>query len=133
MKESKLEIIVISPEDTSPYTPLLVHLVLQITCVYRLSGTTASAACGLSLAEEPVRHKNRTIEFYKACLESIDFQSKICKCRAACRDVRTLDVPSYRLVLAPLIKLRIRFSFGLNHHIDRGAFNSFLSHCIKPL
>ncbi|KAK4553997.1 hypothetical protein LTR86_008838 [Recurvomyces mirabilis] len=92
LDDKKFEIIVISPEDTSPYTPLL-----------------ASAACGLfdfSLAEESIRHKGRRLTYLQARVENVDFQAKSCKCLSACDDVRGGEgrafVVSYdRLILAP--------------------------------
>ncbi|KAK5175885.1 uncharacterized protein LTR77_001025 [Saxophila tyrrhenica] len=91
LDDKKFDITVISPEETSPYTPLL-----------------ASAACGLfdfSLAEEPIRHKSKNISYYKARVQSVDFDSKTCKCRAACDvdggSTREFDVSYDRLILAP--------------------------------
>ncbi|KAK3670841.1 hypothetical protein LTR78_009285 [Recurvomyces mirabilis] len=92
LDDKKFEIIVISPEDTSPYTPLL-----------------ASAACGLfdfSLAEEPIRHKSRQLTYLQARVEDVDFHTKTCKCMSACDDVRAgegraFEVSYDRLILAP--------------------------------
>ncbi|KAF2094739.1 FAD/NAD(P)-binding domain-containing protein [Rhizodiscina lignyota] len=91
LDSKKFDITIVSPEETSAYTPLL-----------------ASAACGLfdfSIAEEPVRHKSKNIAFYKARVENVDFAAKTCKCRAACEieggDMRVFDVPYDRLILAP--------------------------------
>ncbi|KAF2161482.1 hypothetical protein M409DRAFT_69814 [Zasmidium cellare ATCC 36951] len=70
LDDKKFNITVISPEDTSPYTPLL-----------------ASAACGLfdfSLAEEPIRHKSKRITYYKGLVERIDFNLSVCKCHSTC-------------------------------------------------
>jgi NADH:ubiquinone reductase (non-electrogenic) len=66
LDESKFSITVVSPETTTPYTPLL-----------------ASAACGLydfSIVETPIRHTKRHIKFIKARVEAIDFKSKTVKC-----------------------------------------------------
>ena len=68
----------------------------------------ASAACGLfdfSLAEEPIRHKSKRMEYYKATVLHIDFDLKTLKCKSECdvhdgRD-RYFDVQYDRLVLAP--------------------------------
>jgi len=88
----KFNITVISPNDTSPYTPLL-----------------ASAACGLfdfTLAEEPIRHKSKNITYYKGIVESVDFNMNICKCRSTC-DVegvagnKQFNVFYDQLILAP--------------------------------
>ncbi|TEA16016.1 putative NADH dehydrogenase [Colletotrichum sidae] len=67
---SKYDIKVISPVRTIQYTPLL-----------------ASAACGLfnfRLAEEPVRRKHRAdLQYFKAAAESVDFDARVVRCRAA--------------------------------------------------
>ncbi|KJX92937.1 FAD/NAD(P)-binding domain-containing protein [Zymoseptoria brevis] len=91
LNDSKFDIVVISPEETRPYTPLL-----------------ASAACGIfdfSVAEEPVRRQSRRITFYKARVESVDFDGKTCACRSECDvqdgDSRRFDVSYDRLILAP--------------------------------
>jgi NADH:ubiquinone reductase (non-electrogenic) len=68
----KYDIIVISPDRTSAYTPLL-----------------ASAACGLFnfyLAEEPVRSKGRKISYVKAWVDSINFEKKVVNCHPAFDD-----------------------------------------------
>ena len=66
LDETKYSITLISPETTTPYTPLL-----------------ASAACGLydfGLVSVPVRHTDKHIKFVKATVEGIDFKAKIVKC-----------------------------------------------------
>ncbi|KAI5368391.1 Putative FAD/NAD(P)-binding domain, FAD/NAD(P)-binding domain superfamily [Septoria linicola] len=91
LNEKKFDITVISPWDTSPYTPLL-----------------ASAACGLfdfSLAEEPIRHKSKRMNYFKATVQSIDFDQKLCKCKSECdahdgKD-KYFEVSYDRLILAP--------------------------------
>ncbi|KAK5734150.1 hypothetical protein LTR17_009133 [Elasticomyces elasticus] len=91
LDEEKFNIILISPDETSPHTSLL-----------------ASAACGLVdfyLAEEQIRHKSRKLTYYKARVEDVDFIRKVCRCRSAC-DVhggkdRLFEVKYDRLVLAP--------------------------------
>ncbi|KAK5729252.1 hypothetical protein LTR15_002394 [Elasticomyces elasticus] len=91
LDEEKFNVVVISPEETSPRTSLL-----------------ASAACGLvdfSLAEEQIRHKSRQLTYYKARVEEVDFIRKVCRCRSAC-DVtggkdRLFEVKYDRLILAP--------------------------------
>jgi NADH:ubiquinone reductase (non-electrogenic) len=73
LDSNKYSITVISPETTTPYTPLL-----------------ASAACGLyefNLVETPVRHTNKRIKFVKARVESIDFKAKNVKCIPAFDDL----------------------------------------------
>jgi len=73
LDEIQYSITVISPETTTPYTPLL-----------------ASAACGLyefSVVETPIRHTNKKIKFVKARVEDIDFQAKTVKCIPAFDDL----------------------------------------------
>ncbi|KAK3618289.1 hypothetical protein LTR56_024732 [Elasticomyces elasticus] len=91
LDEERFNVVVISPEETSPHTSLL-----------------ASAACGLvdfSLAEEQVRHKSRKLTYYKARVEDVDFIRKVCICRSACDIVRgdskVFEVKYDRLILAP--------------------------------
>jgi NADH:ubiquinone reductase (non-electrogenic) len=78
-----------------------------------LTVAKASAACGLfdfSLAEEPVRRKSKRQEYYQARVETVDFESKICKCRAVYGlegEGRTFDVSYDRLILAPGYGLRV--------------------------
>jgi NADH:ubiquinone reductase (non-electrogenic) len=86
---SQYDVTIISPESTTPYTPLL-----------------ASAACGLfnfSLAEEPVRHKSKAIRFYQACVVDIDFEKRTCVCQPAFSRLsdRTFNVEYDHLVIAP--------------------------------
>ncbi|MCJ1401697.1 hypothetical protein MMC11_004914 [Xylographa trunciseda] len=66
LDDKKFNITIISPETTSPYTPLL-----------------ASAACGLydfSLAEESIRRKSKRFKYIKAYVDNIDLDKKICFC-----------------------------------------------------
>jgi NADH:ubiquinone reductase (non-electrogenic) len=73
LDESKYSITVISPETTTPYTPLL-----------------ASAACGLydfSSVETPIRHTGKRIKFIKARVNQIDFNSKTVKCTPTFADL----------------------------------------------
>jgi NADH:ubiquinone reductase (non-electrogenic) len=73
LDSTQYSITVISPETTTPYTPLL-----------------ASAACGLyefNLVETPIRHTNKRIKFVKARVESIDFKAKNVKCIPAFDDL----------------------------------------------
>ena len=86
---NKYEITVISPEPSTPYTPLL-----------------ASAACGwfnFSLAEEPVRHKSRSVGFVQARVDDIDFEGKKCVCSPAFIDLsqHIFEVEFDYIVLAP--------------------------------
>jgi NADH:ubiquinone reductase (non-electrogenic) len=86
---NKYDVTVISPESTTPYTPLL-----------------ASAACGLfnfSLAEEPVRHKSKAIRFYQAWVTNVDFEKRVCVCRPAFDALsdRTFEVAYDHIVIAP--------------------------------
>ncbi|PPJ52278.1 hypothetical protein CBER1_10273 [Cercospora berteroae] len=72
---ARYNVYVISPSRTIQYTPLL-----------------ASAAAGMfnfRLAEEPVRRRNLThgLTYYKATVESIDFDKKELLCRPAVKDI----------------------------------------------
>ena len=57
------------------------------------------------MAEEPIRHKSKNLKYHKARVESVDFEKKVCKCRAACDveggSVRQFDVEYDQLILAP--------------------------------
>jgi len=73
LDENKYSITVISPETTTPYTPLL-----------------ASAACGLydfNVVETPVRHTSKNIKFIKARVESVDFEAKKLQCTPTFSDL----------------------------------------------
>nr|POE94218.1 putative nadh dehydrogenase [Quercus suber] len=87
--DQKYDVTVISPQPTTAYTPLL-----------------ASAACGLfnfSLAEEPIRHKNRKIRFVQALVLNVDFETRTCFCQPAFPGMenRKFDIKYDRIVLAP--------------------------------
>jgi NADH:ubiquinone reductase (non-electrogenic) len=92
LDETKYSITVISPETTTPYTPLL-----------------ASAACGLydfSLVETPIRRTGKKIKFIKAIVEDIDFKGKTLQCTPAFPDNIALPVDKFSLdydivVIAP--------------------------------
>ena len=92
LDETKYSITVISPETTTPYTPLL-----------------ASAACGLydfSLVETPIRRTGKKIRFIKAIVEDIDFKGKTVQCTPAFPDKVALPVDKFSLdydivVIAP--------------------------------
>ncbi|KAI7773046.1 hypothetical protein LA080_012104 [Diaporthe eres] len=90
LDERKYKITVVSPEETTPYTPLL-----------------ASAACGLydfSLVEAPVRHQRRKIRYIKATVDDVDFEKKVCRCRSAFDDLPNegqFSLPYDYLILAP--------------------------------
>lgn len=92
LDESKYSITVISPETTTPYTPLL-----------------ASAACGLydfSLVETPIRRTGKKIKFIKAVVENIDFKAKTVQCIPAFPDRVALPVEKFArgydiVVIAP--------------------------------
>jgi NADH:ubiquinone reductase (non-electrogenic) len=101
LDETKHSITVISPETTTPYTPLL-----------------ASAACGLyefNLVETPIRHTNKKIKFVKAEVEGIDFKAKTVRCIPAFDDLSVKDfVLQYDIVvIAPGVGI---FSFGWKSH-----------------
>ncbi|PMD41092.1 FAD/NAD(P)-binding domain-containing protein [Hyaloscypha variabilis F] len=86
LDETKYTITVISPETTTPYTPLL-----------------ASAACGLydfNIVETPIRHTSKKIKFVKAQVEDIDFKAKAVNCIPAFVDLPVKDfVLSYDIVV----------------------------------
>jgi NADH:ubiquinone reductase (non-electrogenic) len=92
LDENKYSITVISPQTTTPYTPLL-----------------ASAACGLydfSLVETPIRHTGKKIKFIKAVVKEIDFGAKTVRCSPAFSDKVALPVGNFELgydivVIAP--------------------------------
>ncbi|TAQ88978.1 hypothetical protein B7494_g2696 [Chlorociboria aeruginascens] len=89
LDETKYSITVISPETTTPYTPLL-----------------ASAACGFydfSTVETPIRHTGKRVKFVKARAESIDFEAKTVKCIPAFDDltIKEFDLDYDVLVIAP--------------------------------
>jgi NADH:ubiquinone reductase (non-electrogenic) len=77
LDETKYSLTVISPETTTPCTPLL-----------------ASAACGLydfNIVETPIRHTIKKIKFVKARVESIDFKAKSVKCIPCFDDLSVKD------------------------------------------
>jgi hypothetical protein len=97
LDETKYSITVVSPETTTPYTPLL-----------------ASAACGLyefNLVETPIRHTNKKIKFVKATVENIDFKAKTLKCIPSFEDVIVKDfVLNYDIVaIAPGVNFLYSF------------------------
>jgi len=60
LDDKKFNVVTISPQSTSPYTPLL-----------------ANAACGLfdfSFAEEPVRRISQNFRYIKALVDNVDFE-----------------------------------------------------------
>ncbi|KAH8591210.1 pyridine nucleotide-disulfide oxidoreductase-domain-containing protein [Bisporella sp. PMI_857] len=89
LDETKYSITVISPETTTPYTPLL-----------------ASAACGLydfNVVETPIRHTKKQIKFIKALVEKIDFESKKLHCKPTFDDlpVRDFELDYDIIAIAP--------------------------------
>ncbi|PMD15341.1 hypothetical protein NA56DRAFT_673851 [Hyaloscypha hepaticicola] len=77
LDETKYSLTVISPETTTPCTPLL-----------------ASAACGLydfNIVETPIRHTIKKIKFVKARVESIGFKAKSVKCIPCFDDLSVKD------------------------------------------
>jgi NADH:ubiquinone reductase (non-electrogenic) len=92
LNDTKYSITIISPETTTPYTPLL-----------------ASAACGLydfSLVETPIRRTGKNIKFLKAVVEGINFKAKTLQCTPAFPDEVALPVDKFELsydivVIAP--------------------------------
>jgi len=96
LDETKYSITVISPQTTTPYTPLL-----------------ASAACGIydfSLVEMPIRRTGKKIKFIKAVVEDIDFKTKTVQCAPAFPDKVALPVDKFSLgydivVIAPGVSI----------------------------
>ncbi|KAF3761248.1 FAD/NAD(P)-binding domain-containing protein [Cryphonectria parasitica EP155] len=92
LDEHKFKITIVSPEETTPYTPLL-----------------ASAACGLydfSIVETSIRHQARDVRYIKASVEDVEFDSKTCKCMPAFDEVadtapQQFGLPYDYLILAP--------------------------------
>ncbi|CAN8098552.1 unnamed protein product [Discula destructiva] len=92
LDERKYKVTVVSPEETTPYTPLL-----------------ASAACGLydfSIVETPIRHQTLDLRYIKARVENVSFADKLCKCVPAFDNApetapEQFDLPYDYLVLAP--------------------------------
>ncbi|KUJ12770.1 FAD/NAD(P)-binding domain-containing protein [Mollisia scopiformis] len=86
LDENKFSITVVSPESTTPYTPLL-----------------ASAACGLydySLVETPIRHTGKRMKYIKARVLDIDFKGKNVKCQSVFEDAPTNEfVIDYDIVV----------------------------------
>ena len=89
----KYSVLIISPKQTSAYTPLL-----------------ASAACGLfafRYAEESLRAKGRDCSFIKATVLGVDFDAKKVQCQAAFAvDKSSLaeklfDIVYDKLIIAP--------------------------------
>jgi NADH:ubiquinone reductase (non-electrogenic) len=97
LDETKYSITIISPETSTPCTPLL-----------------ASAACGLyefNLVETPIRHTNKRIKFVKARVDSIDFKAKTVKCIPAFEDLIVKEfVLNYDIVVvAPGVSVTVIF------------------------
>lgn len=97
LNEAKHSFTLISPETTTPYTPLL-----------------ASAACGLydySLVSEPIRHTSKHINFIKARVDSIDLKKKSIKCIPSFKDlpIKEFDLKYDIVVIAPGVSSRSTF------------------------
>ena len=98
LDETQYSIRIISPETTTPYTPLL-----------------ASAACGLyefSVVETPIRHTNKKIKFVKARVEGIDFKAKTVSCTPAFEDLSVKHfILNYDIVvIAPGVSAQVRLA-----------------------
>jgi hypothetical protein len=94
LDENKYSITLISPETTTPYTPLL-----------------ASAACGhydFNIVETPVRHTSKHFKFIKARVGDIDFKSKTVKCIPEFEDLADKEfILSYDIVvIAPGVSFK---------------------------
>lgn len=88
-----------------------------------LTHIQASAACGLfdfSLAEEPIRHKSKRMNYYKARVESVDLETNTCWCKSDCDTHdgknRYFNVGFDRLILAPGCTTNTFHTPGANEH-----------------
>ncbi|RFU32136.1 hypothetical protein B7463_g4215, partial [Scytalidium lignicola] len=107
LDSKKYIITVISPQATCPYTPLL-----------------ASTACGLfhsSLAEEPIRRKDKTLRYMQATVTDVNFNRKVCTCNPAFANLSdvTFEVEYDILVLAPGCTNQ---TFGIPGVTENGLF-----------
>lgn len=107
LDDKKYTITVISPQATCPYTPLL-----------------ASTACGLfhsSLAEEPIRQKNKALKYVQATVTDVDFKRKACACSPAFSSLsdQTFEIEYDILVLAPGCTTQ---TFGIPGVAEHGLF-----------
>lgn len=98
LDESKYSITVISPETTTPYTPLL-----------------ASAACGLydfNLVETPIRHTTKKVKFVKARVNDIDFVGRTVQCTPTFSDlaVKEFSLDYDIVVIAPGVSFNMDLS-----------------------
>ena len=89
LDDKKYSISLISPETTTPYTPLL-----------------ASAAAGLydfSLVEIPIRHSKKNIKYVKGRVQTVDFVGKKCVCTPFfdSLSIKEFELPYDFLLLAP--------------------------------
>jgi NADH:ubiquinone reductase (non-electrogenic) len=110
LDESKYSITVISPETTTPYTPLL-----------------ASAACGLydfNLVETPIRHTTKRIKFIKARVDTIDFKNKIVKCIPTFTDisVKEFDLEYDLVAIAPGVSSPAGSNVSTNRIVHKSNF-----------
>lgn len=85
----KFEVTVMSPRLTSPYTPLL--------------ASAAAGFFGFAVVEDPVRDRHRPIHFFKAHVDDIDFDRKICTCYPSFDDIppTRFDVQYDIVIIAP--------------------------------
>lgn len=85
----KFEVTVMSPRLTSPYTPLL--------------ASAAAGFFGFAVVEDPVRDRHRPSHFFKAHVDDIDFDRKICTCYPSFDDIppTRFDVQYDIVIIAP--------------------------------
>jgi hypothetical protein len=88
----KYHVSIVSPNRTSPYTPLL--------------ASAAVALVPFRYAEESIRSKGRDVRFLEANVTAVDMQTKSISCEAAFEDdphlsSKKFDLPYDKLVLAP--------------------------------
>lgn len=103
----KFEVTVISPRLTSPYTPLL--------------ASAAAGFFGFAVVEDPVRDKQRPSHFFKAHVEDIDFDRKVCICYPAFDDMppTRFEVQYDIVIIAPGCK---NSTFGIPGVTDHAIF-----------
>jgi NADH dehydrogenase FAD-containing subunit len=88
----KYHVSIVSPNRTSPYTPLL--------------ASAAVALVPFRYAEESIRSKGRDVRFLEANVTAVDMQTKSISCEAAFEDdphlsSKKFDLAYDKLVLAP--------------------------------
>ncbi|KAK5723375.1 hypothetical protein LTR15_005073 [Elasticomyces elasticus] len=108
LDDKRFQITVISPEPTSPYTPLLASAACGlfsfslVGCWYRFT-SYISVLTPLVQAEDSIRHKRRAVRLIQARVRDIDFEKKICSCNPAFPKLadQIFDVSYDSLIIAP--------------------------------